>query len=121
MRAAEMLDGGAQCANSIDRYLLDDSSFERVGIWDQETRNAERPRSLCHSQDPWHGSYRTVQGQFSDGQVTAHGVRWHLTGGDQDREGDGQVERRPFFAPVAGGQVDDDSPGWQIEPRISNR
>ena len=85
---------------------------------DEEPLEPPVPGGQGDGQDALDRPDRPVQGELPDGRGVGQLVRLHLPGGDQQAEGDGQVERPGVLPQVGGSEVDDGPPGRAGVPQV---
>ena len=97
--------------------------LRRVAGRQHEAAHAAPLQALRQGERSGDGPQAAVEPELADGgqRAAAVGAVAHLPGGEQERERDGQVERRPFLADVRRGQVDGDAPRGELVGRVDDR
>jgi len=76
----------------------------------KQVREPRLPSSLRRGEHAADRPQPAVQRELADCRVTTERLRWHLSRGSQNGQGDGQVEPRALLAQLRGRQVDRDPP-----------
>ena len=103
-----------------DLQVVDQGGFGRARRGDGDARNPA-PRRLGHRQQAGNTANRAVERELAREGVAAQEVGGQLPRGDQQRDGDRQVEARPHLAQVGGRQVGRDPPERKLEARVDQR
>ncbi len=89
----------------------------------EQPAHAAPPQALRERQGAGHRAQCAVEAELADGRqrpAAVAAVRG-LPGGDEEREGDRQVEGRPLLAQVGGSQVHGHASGGELEGRVDDR
>ena len=97
--------------------------LRRVAGREHEAAHAAPVQALRQGERSGDRSQAAVEPQLADGRQRPAAVAAvaHLPGREQERERDGQVERRPLLADVRRGQIDRDAPRGELVRRVDDR
>lgn len=116
--ARDQPDGVGQGVDGEHLDLLNDRRLAGVLAGDEEPLEAPPAGPDGHRQDAPDRPDGPVQGQLADGGAIREVVRLDLPGGDEQAEGDRQVEGPGVLAEVGRGQVDDGPAGRAGVPEV---
>lgn len=120
---------GAQLAYQLrqrgrrgEREPADSGGLRDVGRWNHQGARRLTPRYVPRDrQRAAHRPYRRVQPELTHHDDVCHRRGRQLPGRDKDSDRDGQIERRPFLAPISRRQIDRYPLVRHIEARVDER
>src|SRR5687767_4267398 len=98
--------GFAEILNGNDEKALDYGGFGRVFRWDEYAGFAFRFRTQRDGKNSFHRTHRAGERQFADHDKVIELIGFNLFAGREHRDGDGQIEARPFLLHVRRREID---------------
>ena len=107
--------------DGIEVEAGDDCRLAVVRARQEERAEALAPRRRSHGQHATCGLNAAIERESAEQQHVVHITSLDKSCRGEDRDGNGQVERAPFFLDVGRSEADGDAVQWEIETRVADR